>query len=125
MTKRRFDDFKMETIMGRLLRTGVFVAAAVVFVGGLLYLKNHSHNVTGYRAFSGSAALRHPGEMFAGIASGNAASLIQLGVLLLIATPIARVAFAVAGFAMERDRLYVLVSMFVLAALLYGLLLGS
>jgi uncharacterized membrane protein len=42
--------------------------------------------------------------------------------LLLIATPVARVMFAVVGFAMERDPLYVLLTLIVLAVLLYSLL---
>ena len=125
MTEKRFDDVRMESIMGRLLRTGVFTAAAVVATGGLLYLKNHSRSVPNYRAFSGNMALRHPGRLIPDALAGDATALIQIGVLLLIATPIARVAFAVVGFALERDRFYVLISMFVLAALLYGLLFGS
>jgi uncharacterized membrane protein len=47
--------------------------------------------------------------------------LIQLGLLLLIATPVARVAFSVAAFAMQRDRLYVVVALIVLAVLMYSL----
>jgi uncharacterized membrane protein len=47
--------------------------------------------------------------------------LIQLGLLLLIATPVARVAFSVAVFAMQRDRLYVVVALIVLAVLMYSL----
>ncbi len=48
--------------------------------------------------------------------------MIQLGLLLLIATPIARVAFSVVGFAIERDRMYVVFTLIVLAILLYSLL---
>jgi uncharacterized membrane protein len=64
-----------------------------------------------------------------GILSGafafRARSIIQLGVLLLLATPIARVAFSVAGFALERDRLYVIITFVVLAILLYSLIAGA
>jgi uncharacterized membrane protein len=48
-----------------------------------------------------------------------------LGVLLLIATPILRVAMALVGFAMERDRQYVLIAAIVLALLLYSLSAGG
>jgi len=47
--------------------------------------------------------------------------LIQLGLLVLIATPVARVAFSVAAFAMQRDRLYVVVALIVLAVLMCSL----
>jgi uncharacterized membrane protein len=50
--------------------------------------------------------------------------LIQLGLLLLIATPVARVAFSAAAFAMQRDRLYVVVALIVLAVLMYSLMGG-
>lgn len=57
--------------------------------------------------------------------TGDPAALIQLGVLLLIATPVARVVFAVVGFALERDRLYVAVSVAVLAILAASLLYSA
>jgi uncharacterized membrane protein len=47
--------------------------------------------------------------------------IIQLGLLLLIATPVARVAFSVVAFALERERLYVIVTLAVLAVLLFSL----
>ena len=48
-------------------------------------------------------------------------SLIQFGLLLLIATPIARVAFSVIAFAVERDRLYVAFTIVVLMVLVWSL----
>ncbi|WP_263366310.1 DUF1634 domain-containing protein [Edaphobacter bradus] len=123
--RRPFDDQRMDAIMGRLLQSGVLLASAVVLVGGLLYLKAHPHTSVNYRTFvSEPAELRHPGALLREVAAGNAAALIQFGVLLLVATPIARVVFAVIAFAMERDRLYVAISLFVLAVLMFGLLHG-
>jgi uncharacterized membrane protein len=55
-----------------------------------------------------------------GIATGDPATIIQLGVLLLIATPVARVGFALVAFAIERDKLYIAVSLTVLAVLLFS-----
>jgi uncharacterized membrane protein len=51
----------------------------------------------------------------------HAAAVIQLGLLLLVATPVARVIFSVFAFAWERDWLYVLLTLIVLAVLLYSL----
>jgi uncharacterized membrane protein len=56
------------------------------------------------------------------VRNGRGRGWIQLGLLLLIATPIARVVFSVAGFILERDRLYVTFTLIVLAVLLYSLL---
>jgi uncharacterized membrane protein len=116
-------DQKLEIAIGRMLQTGVLIAAAVVLVGGMLYL----HQATGprpdYSHFTGVAeALRSPVAIVSSAMHGDAQSIIQLGLLLLIATPIARVILAAVGFLLERDRLYFWVSLIVLAVLLYSLL---
>jgi uncharacterized membrane protein len=46
---------------------------------------------------------------------------MQLGLLLLIATPIARVAFSAVAFAIEGDKMYVLFTLIVFGVLLYSL----
>jgi uncharacterized membrane protein len=51
--------------------------------------------------------------------------LIQFGLILLIATPVARVVFSVLGFALERDWMYVLITILVLGLLIYTLLSPS
>ena len=116
-------DQKLEVAIGRMLQIGVMLAAAVVLLGGLLYL----HQVTGprpdYSHFTGVAErFRSPTEIVSYAFHGRARSIIQLGILLLIATPVARVVLAAAGFLIERDRLYFWVSLTVLAVLLYSLL---
>jgi uncharacterized membrane protein len=119
----QFDDRRMETIMGRLLQAGVLLASAVVLVGGVLYLKAHAGTPVNYRTFTGEAVnLRYPARLLPSLRTGDPAAIIQLGILLLIATPVARVVFAVIGFVIERDRLYVVVSLIVLAVLTFGLL---
>ncbi len=118
----RLTDHQLETMMGRLLQGGVLLASAVVLVGGVLYLTSNAGHHASYRVFSSEPAdLLHPGQLAHLIAQGNAAALIQAGILLLIATPVARVVFAVVGFALERDRLYVMVSLAVLAVLMFGI----
>jgi uncharacterized membrane protein len=118
----RFDDQRMETIMGRLLQLGVSLASLVVLIGGFLYLRAHPGSTADYRTFTGEPAnLRSAGGLFGLLRSGDPQAVIQIGVLLLIATPIARVVFAVAAFALERDRFYVAVSLTVLAVLMISL----
>ena len=116
-------DHRMENMMGRLLQTGVLLASAVVLIGGFLYLHTHAGTTRDYSIFTGEpASLRHPAELLRLLMTGDPAAIVQLGVLLLIATPIARVVFAAIGFAVERDRLYVAISLVVLAVLIFGLL---
>jgi uncharacterized membrane protein len=118
---KKFGDRQMDVIMGRLLQVGVLLASAVVLVGGVLYVRAEHGVVSSYRFFSGEPArLRQLKDMGHGIAAGDPATIIQLGVLLLIATPVARVGFALVAFAIERDKLYIAVSLTVLAVLLFS-----
>lgn len=115
-------DQKLEVAIGRMLQAGVLLAALVVFIGGVLYLSQSSGPRPDYTHFHGiSQDLRTPTRIVALAVHGDAQGLIQLGLLLLIATPIMRVVVAVVGFFMERDRMYVWVSLAVLAVLLYSL----
>jgi uncharacterized membrane protein len=117
-----FDDRRMEVLMGRLLQVGVLLASAVVLTGGILYVRAHSGNAVDYRTFAETPGnLRSISGLFRLLRLGDPAAVIQVGVLLLIATPIARVVFAMAGFALVRDRLYTAVSLTVLAVLMISL----
>lgn len=117
------DDARMETIMGRLLQVGVLLAAGVVAGGGASYLQDHAGERSSYRVFTATPVqLRHPGPLLQGLARGDSVAIIELGILLLVVTPICRVMFAVIAFAVERDKLYVGISLTVLTVLLYGML---
>jgi len=121
-----FDDRRMEAIMGRLLQVGVTLASLVMLTGAVLYLGSHRTGRADYSAFvSEPEALRDPGKLRGQIAQGDSAALIQLGVLLLIATPVARVIFAVVAFLMERDWFYVAVSLIVFTVLIFSLIHAS
>jgi uncharacterized membrane protein len=115
-------DENLELAIGRMLQTGVLLAAAVVLVGGILYLLHASGPRPDYSHFHGVAPeLRTPFGIWRGILHGDPESTIQFGLLLLIATPVMRVILAAIGFLMERDWLYFWVSATVLAVLLYSL----
>jgi len=118
-------DKRIETWVGVMLRTGVMLAAAIVLTGGVLYLAQHGGQPrTDYRVFHPEpwrfASLK---GAVTGIATGDPRSIIMFGLLVLIATPVARVGMCIAGFLFERDRMYVAVSSIVLAVLLYSLFL--
>ena len=116
-------DQKLEVAIGRMLQIGVFLAAAVVLLGGILYLHQETGPRPDYSHFTGVAErFRSPSEIVSYAFQGRARDIIQLGILLLIATPVARVVLAAAGFLVERDRMYFLVSLIVLGVLLYSLL---
>ncbi len=120
--KKHMDDQRLEIIIGNLLRAGVLLAAAVVVAGAGLYLVQHHGDHVNYHTFAvGPASIRTVAGITRSAAHLNSEGLIQFGLLLLIATPVARVLMAVIGFALERDRLYVVVSLIVLGVLLASL----
>ena len=119
---KQWTDQNVEEWIGNLLRVGVTLAAAVVLFGGSIYLVRHGRTAPQYRVFRGEPAdLRTISGIVKEALVFQGRGLIQLGLLLLIATPVARVAFSVAAFAIQRDRLYVVVTLIVLAVLVYSL----
>ncbi|MEP6714991.1 MAG: DUF1634 domain-containing protein [Terriglobia bacterium] len=115
-------DEQLDRGMARLLQAGVLISAATMLAGGTLYLLRHGSEVPDYRHFHGVLpTLKQVGGVWSGVLAGRARETIQLGVLLIIATPVMRVAFAVVAFAFERDWLYTAISGVVLSLLLYAL----
>ncbi|SPE26732.1 conserved membrane hypothetical protein [Candidatus Sulfopaludibacter sp. SbA3] len=109
-------DTRMDQIIGNLLRAGVAAAAVVVTAGGVWYLAEAAEDRPSYREFRPAvrglhslATLPHP------------QALILLGLLILIVTPVARVVFSLVAFALERDRVYMAITLTVLAILFYSL----
>jgi uncharacterized membrane protein len=113
-------DLKMELAISQMLRAGVSVAAVVVFIGGLLYVLQAHGVMPDYVHFNGiaSPADRIPPLLVAHHLDSR--NMIRLGILLLIATPIMRVAYCVYSFAVQKDKIYVVVSGIVLSVLLYS-----
>ena len=119
---RRLNDKQVEILIGQVLRAGVLLSCFVTALGLGLYLLRSGGSAPDYRTFhSIDSALRSMHQVVPNAFHGNPLAIIQLGVLLLIATPVARVAFLVVAFALERDRLYVVVSALVLIILLYSI----
>jgi uncharacterized membrane protein len=116
-------DPRVQAAVGNLLRAGVLVAVAVVLIGAVLFLVRHGQAPISYGAFHGVPGdLRHAGGMVREVFSGRGSGIIQLGLILLVATPVARVAMTVVAFALERDRTYVAITLIVLALLLFSLI---
>lgn len=116
-------DKRMDELMGVLLRSGVTLAASIVLVGGVVYLAHNPFPVD-YRVFQSEPQnLRTIRGIFSEAMAFRGRGLIQLGLLVLIATPIARVTFSVFAFFYQRDWKYVVFTLIVLSLLLYSLLL--
>jgi uncharacterized membrane protein len=119
-------DQRMDQIMAVLLRSGVSLAAGLVFIGGIVYLSRHDLPAINYRVFQGEPQeLRTVSGILREAATFHGRGLIQLGLLVLIATPVARVLFSVLAFVYEKDWTYVAITMIVLALLCYSLFGGG
>jgi uncharacterized membrane protein len=117
-----WDDQSIELIIGQLLRAGVLISAAVVILGGIIYLVRNGHVIADYRTFSGElSTLRNFDGIFHGVSLLSGRAIVQLGLLLLIATPVARVIFCALAFFLQRDYLYVVFTLIVLAVLTYSI----
>ena len=115
-------DQRIEIVLAQLLRIGVLTAAVVVLAGAALYLAGHARDHADYRTFHAEPEqLRSVHGVVQAAWDGQVTGILQLGLLLLIATPIARVIFSVFAFALEGDRMYVAFTLIVLAVLLYSL----
>jgi uncharacterized membrane protein len=120
---RNWSDHTIEEIVGNLLIAGVSLSAFTVAVGAVIYLIRHGLAPATYRVFRGEPSdlktlpgILHSARGFSG------RGIIQLGLVMLIATPVVRVAFSIWGFAEEHDRLYLIFTGVVLIILLYSLL---
>ena len=118
-------DGSIERGVSALLKAGVLLSGLIVLVGGMVYLIRHGGEPVDYRTFHGQPASdRLIPAILRGALRGQGRSIIQLGILVLIATPVARVAFSLCGFVLERDRTFVVITACVLVILLYSLTHG-
>jgi uncharacterized membrane protein len=118
----RWSDEEVEQLVGRLLQFGVLLATVVVLTGGAMLIATHGGNVADFRIFRGEAStLRSVGAAAHGAFTLDPRGVVQLGLVLLIATPVARVALTLGAFLIQRDRLYVVLTTIVLVLLLFGL----
>jgi uncharacterized membrane protein len=110
-------------MLGNLLRAGVLVSASIAAIAGIFYLFQHRADPVGYATFRlERSSLRSVPGILRSAMQLQSYAIIQLGLLLLIATPIMRVALAGVGFYLEKDRLYVVVSVIILAVLLFSVM---
>lgn len=109
----------MELLVSRVLQVGVTAAAVVVGVGLLLLL------ITGHSGYPKQGYPLTVGGVLRGLAALRPYAIIGTGLLILILTPVLRVAVSAVSFVIERDRIYILVTLFVLCVLIASFILGA
>ena len=118
-------DRRMEQLIGRLLRGGVLTAAAIVALGGVVFLARHGGEPPALDRFHGEpAALRSVSGLLGGTVALQGRAIIGLGLWVLVLTPVARVALTLVAFARQRNRAFVGITAVVLTALLWALVQG-
>jgi uncharacterized membrane protein len=118
MAKDSTTDVRLQSLIGQLLQTGVLLSAGTVAAGAIGYLIGHAGDAVHYATFRReSSDLRQLSGIFGQAFSLDSRGIVQLGLLLLIATPVARVACLLVAFALEKDRTYVLIATIVLVVL--------
>ena len=117
---------KMQQLIGSTLRIGVMTACCIAVLGGAYYLLRHgSEPVPDYYKFHGEpSSLTSLSGIFGGLLHLKAANWIQLGVLVLMLTPITRIILSLFDFAHQRDWLYVTITMIVFLVILSNSLGG-
>jgi len=126
LSNRILGDRDLQKIIGTLLRIGVVSASIIALMGGIAYLSVHGmENMPDYSRFHSEPALY---TTFSGIIDGafsfNARGIIQLGVVVLIMTPIMRIICSLFSFAIEKDRMYVVITFVVLCVILFSMFAG-
>jgi uncharacterized membrane protein len=117
----------MNVVISDLLKYGVIVSTTLVVLGAILTFAHPLQSFPNSLSQLVSTNFGKPtldlATLFAGISTGNPSSILQLGLIILLATPVARVAASVILFAAERDRIYVAITLFVLIVLLVSIFL--
>lgn len=114
---------QLEQLISNLLKYGVILSSVIVLVGGILYLMNHGAEPVNYQIFQGEPAeFCSPKGVLTAVLSGRRRGIIQLGLLVLIATPIIRVIISFLTFLRYRDLTYMVITGLVLISLLYSLI---
>jgi len=126
----------MEALVSRVLEIGVVASLALLVAGSLLlFIRGDS----GYgQSLHDTARLTHPPQrgvsaafphsvqaVFSGAAHGRPYAVIALGLIVLIATPVVRVAATLVGFIRAKDPPYIAITAIVLAVLLFSFALGK
>ncbi|WP_410220409.1 DUF1634 domain-containing protein [Pedobacter sp.] len=108
-------DKDIQAIIGNLLRIGVVLSMATVLIGAVIYLLGNAGKSVEYHTFDyAKVHLKDIKSIFTNLHALEGITIIQLGLLMLIFTPIARIVMAAVSFFIEKDYLYVLICIIVL-----------
>jgi uncharacterized membrane protein len=124
--EEKFGEKDFQTIIGNLLRYGVWISLSVAFIGGIVYLIHNGNQIEDYSVFKEND--RNIFEVIAavynGAIQGNGESLIFTGIILLFLTPVLRVLLSLFSFLLEKDYLYVGITLIVIVIIIISISFG-
>jgi len=121
-TEEKTTDERFRVMIGNVLRLGVSLSSILIIIGGVLFFIQHPNPVFDYATFKNEPSkLKDIVLIVIDAFSFRGRAVIQLGILILIATPFLRVLFSLIGFAIEKDRIYVFITGIVLVILSFSL----
>ena len=126
MQNEKFGEKDFQTIIGNLLRYGVWISLSVAFIGGIVYLLHHSTDIEDYSVFheNDRNIFEVISAIYQGVIQGNGESLIFFGIILLFLTPVLRVLLSLFSFLLEKDYLYVGITLIVIVIILISVSFG-
>jgi uncharacterized membrane protein len=120
-----FKDKDIRLLLSYVLRAGTIVSISVVFIGGIFFIYRHGQSISDYSHFNGIPRfIQNASGIFHGIWALHGQAMIQFGIVLLIATPILRVVFSAIGFVLEKDYMYLCISLLVLGIIFFSMMTG-
>ena len=126
MQHEKFGEKDFQTIIGNLLRYGVWISLSVAFIGGIVYLMHHGSDIENYSVFKENDRniFEVISTVYHGVLQGKGEYLIYFGIILLFLTPVLRVIFSLFSFFLEKDYLYVVITLIVILIIITSISFG-
>ena len=121
---KEFTEKELQSLIGNLLRWGVFISMGVVIIGVVLFLIQQGRQEIDFSVFDSTKAF-DLNAFFFGLTAFESEAIITLGIIFLILTPVLRIVFSIIGFALEKDNLYVVISSIVLLIIIGSIFIGA
>jgi len=118
---KNFADKTLQILIARALRAGIIISIFLILLGGVIYLAQNGERHFNYEYFMAKISVS---SILRGLIHFDSKSVIYLGIIFLIGTPVLRVAMSALGFAMEKDVLYTVITLVVLLIILFSVLSG-
>ena len=124
--EEKFGEKDFQSIIGNLLRYGVWISLAVAFMGGIVYLMHNGSQIEDYSVFKENDCniFEVIADVYNGAVQGNGESLIFTGIVLLFLTPVLRVLLSLFSFLLEKDYLYVGITLIVILIIIISISFG-